>query len=201
MSETFDHEVSHVLLRQAVSPEVALPRWFVEGIAIWQAGEGVLERLGYAQAAAVTDNLIPFEQLDTHFPKGNAGVRLAYAESALFVSWLQRRYGPSHLSQLVAKLRRASSFEQAFLAVFHEPVAVLSQRWADELDSSTSFILFFRDGTIFWVLMVFLFLYAAFVKRARRRRAIEAMDDVEAAEDALAELELAQKAGRPPTVH
>ena len=55
--ETFDHELSHVLLHGMAARE-KLPRWFSEGVAIWQAGEGVLDRLVDAQRATLTANLI-----------------------------------------------------------------------------------------------------------------------------------------------
>ncbi|MEC9071139.1 MAG: peptidase MA family metallohydrolase, partial [Myxococcota bacterium] len=96
LRETFDHEVSHILVHGLVG-DGDLPRWLSEGLAIWQAGESVVQRLASAQRATLSDSLMPLQSLDDRFPAAGGGVSLAYAEAALFVRWLEFHYGPHSL--------------------------------------------------------------------------------------------------------
>ena len=90
--ETFDHELSHALVH-AMVPRERLPRWFSEGVAIWQSGEAVMKRLMEAQRAALTSNLMPLSELTRTFPRQGPKVSLSYAQSALFLRYLERHHG------------------------------------------------------------------------------------------------------------
>lgn len=198
--ETFDHEISHVLVR-ALAADRHLPRWFVEGVAIWQAGEGVLSRLESAQKAALTDNLIPIDDLDRRFPDRRPRVDLAYAESALFVRWLGVRHGPFSIRKLLRRVKNGDDFYQAFERVYGKTPTVLAKAWSDQLEASSSPLLLLRDGTIIWIGMAALFVWVSIRKRRQRRAAIAAMGEVEDIEDAWTELEIEKQRDEEPTLH
>ncbi|MCS6799359.1 MAG: hypothetical protein NZ898_12685, partial [Myxococcota bacterium] len=61
------HELSHVALHRA-SGGAPLPRWFVEGVAIHQAGEASLSRTRLLWGATVAGRLLPLEELERRFP-------------------------------------------------------------------------------------------------------------------------------------
>ncbi len=199
-NETFDHEVSHILIYAAAGGR-PLPRWFVEGLAIWHADENVLARLESAQRAAMTDNLLSLQEMDRRFPNRGVKVSLAYAQSALFVRYLARNFGQNAMARLVAQLRADRPFSAAFEHVFQGSPDELAERWKDSFSRSVSVWTVLRDGTILWVAMAFLFIWAYLVKRRERKLALGQMDDDEEAELAWTALENARSEGDDPTLH
>lgn len=179
LAETFDHELSHILLHAAVGAR-PVPRWFTEGVAIWQAGEAVLERLTAARRAALTQNLIPLDDLTRGFPAQGAALELAYAQSALFVHWLEREFGAGAIPSLARSMRDGAEFEPAFRAAFGAPVQTLEGLWREGLEASSPALTLIADPEFLWGLTSLLFLWAAGTRMWRRRRELAAMSDGEA---------------------
>jgi len=200
LADTFDHEVSHVVAYVAAGGR-PLPRWFAEGVAIWQAGEDVLSRLQTAAGAALTHDLLDLRALTNAFPEGGRAVPLAYAESALFVHWLVRQRGPGAVPRVFRALREGRPFEEAFRDTFGAPAGALFERWADELREGSSMWTVLRDGNLLWGVMVLLLVLAGLRVRRQRQAALAAMSEGEAIEDAYEELERARERGHPPTLH
>jgi hypothetical protein len=178
LAETFDHELSHILLHAAVGAR-PVPRWFTEGVAIWQAGEAVLDRLTAARRAALTRNLIPLHELTDGFPAQGAALELAYAQSALFVHWLEREYGVAALPRLVRSMRDGADFDTAFRAAFGAPVETLEELWREGLEASSPALTLIADPEFLWGLTSLLFLWAAGARMWRRRREMAEMSDGE----------------------
>ncbi len=203
LTETFDHEVSHVLVH-AVARGGSLPRWFLEGVAIWQAGENVVERLASAQKAALTGQLMPLSSLSRGFPIQGAGVELAYAQSALFVRWLEREHGSAAMHDLFARLSRGDAFEDAFEGAFRGDVLGLETLWRRDLEERSNLLIVMRDGTILWVTMALLFLWAAAVKLREKKLALAdevGEEDDEVISAAWLALQRERDEGEGPTVH
>lgn len=189
--ETFDHELSHALVH-AMVPRDRIPRWFSEGVAIWQSGEAVMKRLMEAQHAALTSNLLPLSSLVGSFPAQGPKVSLAYAQSALFLRYLERHFGIDALPTLMRKLKTSSSFDTAFMEVYGAPVSALEGLWAEELDEGSVWILLARDPNLLWGGMSLLFVLASWVKIRRRREALQELAKREAVER---EVRRSQQAG------
>ena len=189
--ETFDHELSHALVH-AMVPRDRIPRWFSEGVAIWQSGEAVMKRLMEAQHAALTSNLLPLSSLVRSFPAQGPKVSLAYAQSALFLRYLERHFGIDALPTLMRKLKTSSSFDSAFMEVYGAPVGALEGLWAEELDEGSVWILLARDPNLLWGGMSLLFVLASWMKIRRRREALQEMAKREAVER---EVRRSQQAG------
>lgn len=181
LSETFDHEVAHVLAETfATSDNMrALPRWFAEGLAIWQAGEGLAGRLDEAIRAASTGHLLTFEDLERDFPNEGTRVGIAYAQSALFVQRLARSHGPKALAGVLADVGSGTGFATAFEARFGEPAASLFDRQAEELERSSTPFTLFADGNVIWSLMTVLFIFAAWWRMRDRKRQMARLADSE----------------------
>ncbi|MEZ4265816.1 MAG: peptidase MA family metallohydrolase [Myxococcota bacterium] len=180
LAETFDHELSHILLHEAVGGR-PVPRWFTEGVAIWQAGEDVLNRLTAARRAALTHSLIPMQDLTRGFPAQGAALELAYAQSALFVHWLEREYGVGALPRLVRAMREGADFDSAFAAAFGAAPETLETLWREGLESNSPAFGLIADPDFLWGLTSLLFLWAAGARMWRRRRELAEMSDGEPA--------------------
>ena len=200
LMETFEHEISHVLLHHLVDGR-HVPRWFNEGLAIWQAGERVIDRLATAQAAALGSSLLSFESLDRSFPSRGPSVALAYAQSALFIRFIERRGGPRVIPSLCRDLAAGLPFDSAVERQLGDTVETLEELWQDELTRNETALVLFRDGTLIWLFMALLFVWVALRKMRERREALAAMGDYEDLEEAYAELKQASEDEDFPTLH
>jgi hypothetical protein len=201
LAETFDHELSHVLLHRGAAPG-HVPRWFSEGVAIWQAGESVLERLISAQRAALTDNLVPLAELSERFPTRGPAVALAYAEAALFVRWTVGRAGPLAIPRIVDALREGRPFPDAYREVTGLPLVEAESAWVETVASDALMLTLLTDQNIMWTLLTLLFLYAAWVRIRQKRVRLAQMAVAEAAAREASGALLIGDGGAPePTLH
>jgi hypothetical protein len=132
LEETFKHELSHLMLYAATGHQP--PRWYTEGLSILQAREDLIGRFEAAAGAAVTDSLLPLEDLSRAFGGGTAERGLAYAQSALFVRRLHDQHGDGAFIQLHAGLVEGKSFSLAFKEAFGLHLREAFDAWAGSLD-------------------------------------------------------------------
>lgn len=169
VEEVFVHELSHVALRRAVGG-AAMPRWFVEGMAIHHADERSLERFKVLWNAHLRDALIPLPLLDDHFPDRVHEVSLAYAEAADVVTFLRRaERGRTKMHRLIAELSDGETFEEAMLEAYALSPQQLEREWTAELEGKLSNVPMLVGGGTFWVLAAFL-LVLAWRRRRRQHR-------------------------------
>jgi len=116
MKTVVKHELSHLLLAQRTS-NVELPVWFMEGVAMMQAGQwSFSRRLNFIKGYWKGD--VPFlKDLDDSFPEGREEAELAYSLSLLAVEFLFMRH-PGDLPTLTAFVRDTGSFEKGFRLTF-----------------------------------------------------------------------------------
>ena len=198
--QTFDHEVSHILVHRTVGGR-RLPRWFLEGLAIWQASESLADHVQQAVGASLSDRLMPFQQLTRGFPVSGTAVRVAYAQSALFVRWLVREHGEESLRRVLGRVRQGDDFNSAFVGVYRRPLDEAVRLWTESLEEAATPWYLLRDGTVFWVLMALLFLVAFLVTRRRRKAAIAVMAEEEAVDEAWRQIDAERRRGPLPTLH
>ena len=170
------HELSHVALHRAVSGH-DVPRWFTEGVAIYQAHEQSLERTRTLWAGTVGGRLLPFEQLSEGFPREAHHVNLAYAQSADFVRWLHARDdGDRKFREVVRRLREGQTFQTALERTYSVTLTTLEEDWHAGLDERFQALpLLVGSGSI-WVFAAFLIVIAYGRRRGRRREKYEEWD-------------------------
>ncbi len=178
LDETFEHEVSHVLLLQATKERP--PRWFIEGMAIIQADQDLIERFERVSAATLSDSTLRLDEIAESFPASTEGRALAYAQSGLFVAHLRNRFGDRALQELVLALAHGLPFHKAFREVFDVPLADVEKDWTRSL-GSLGWLRALTDDWLLWTLMAGLLLVAVAVRlrRTRRRRETMGGDDVD----------------------
>lgn len=174
IDETFEHEVSHVLLLQAVKQRP--PRWFIEGMAIVQARQNLIERFEKVAAASINDNALSLDRISQNFPGSTEGRALAYAQSGLFVSYLVNTFGEEKMAQFVAALARTSDFEEAFREVFGLPLATAEANWEDTL-GNYGWLMALTDSWVIWGAAALLMVAALGTQLRRRRRRLNALPD------------------------
>lgn len=171
LSETFDHELAHVLAHTFTQGAGRrLPRWFHEGLAIWQAGEQVLSRLETALRAASSGNLLSFEELNGRFPNRGSKVDVAYAQAALMVKRMVADAGAHAVVGLLRDVGNGATFDQAFASRIGTTPAELYARLDLDLEEAASPFMFLSDGNFLWALTTLLFVGIAWWRIRDRRR-------------------------------
>jgi hypothetical protein len=165
-TDTFVHELAHVYLDRALQGH-HVPRWFHEGFAMLVAEEAVSDRLKAFLGAAATGSFLPLSSLEDGFPPEPPAVHLAYAQSQMFVRWLQRQAGGEGVRRLVAGLRAGMPFALAFDTTFGGAPADLFASFTRTVDPLSSWMVFLTSAAVVWVLVVVLFLWAWARKRRR----------------------------------
>ena len=165
--QTLTHELSHLAVREAVGDH-AIPSWFMEGFAMFQAHQwGLDQSIDIAKAAMFGDPL-SFERLETQFPAYHTSASLAYAQSFHFVRRLVSEYGTEAIRAWMVAISSGIEWKVAFEAIFGVPVEVEYEEWADSVQVWYAWIPALASTTTTWTGLAFLALYAA--KKARRRK-------------------------------
>ncbi len=210
LEQVLAHEVSHIALGRLAPGR--FPRFFLEGIATYHAGEWDLGRVALLSGAVTRDELIPLSDLVRGWPDHPQEVRLAYAESIAFVSWFFGTYGRPAMHRLIRGVVAGAPFEAALEAATGEPLWKLEIAWHDALRLRYTWVPAVASTGFFWGLISLLFLYAWWHRRrgARRRLAeMEAEESLlaEAAAGDLPPLEASEERisaadpGGPPLLH
>lgn len=179
------HELSHVALHRAVDGH-PVPRWFTEGVAIYQAREQSFERVRTLWNGTAAGTLLPLNRLSGAFPDEPHRVSLAYAQSADFVRWLRARDdGETRFRELVGRLGRGQPFDVALERTYSIRAASLEIEWLDGLSERFQAWPLLLGGSSFWTLAVVL-IVVGYVRRKRRdRRTLQTWEAEEAEEEDL----------------
>lgn len=162
------HELSHLLLESATN-HAPIPRWFSEGVAVYQASEFSFERFKSLAVASFTRGILPLRQLDSGFEGNGEHVQVAYAEAADFIAWLLRTGGDARFALLLSHLREGMALDVGMRQTYGVSFAQTEYAWRSDLD--TRFLtapLWVGTGFLWLVGLVLLVL--AFAKRRRISR-------------------------------
>jgi hypothetical protein len=110
LERSLPHELTHILLYQRMDGAYSkLPTWLNEGLATLAEGDpDPSYRLALEEAVRLGDYL-PLTSLCAPFPSSSAAARLAYAESASIVQYLQDVYGIGAINALLDAYQEGST--------------------------------------------------------------------------------------------
>jgi len=185
VAETFKHEMVHVALEDATLGQ-HVPVWFNEGLAIHLSGERAVDRLHVLFSATLSGTLIPFSDLDRSFPADNHEVGIAYAESADFMGFLQRRTDRARFAAMISRIREGQAFEGSIRDAYGSDLRKLEYQWHETAERRFSIIPVLTGGGLVWVLVVFGLGYAYWKKKKRAKMILARWEREEALEDAIA---------------
>lgn len=169
LRETVFHEVSHILLREAAGDR-AVPVWFDEGVAMWNASEWRWGQSCEMALAAVWGSLLPLDEIDDVLTFASPKAQLAYAESFFAVTHLVRTAGTDGVARLLTDMRTGRSFEEAFFNVALVTPEVFETLWREAAQSRFGLLAVLWDASGFWLGVTALFLLAYVATRVRNHR-------------------------------
>ena len=162
------HELTHVILKADYPALGGWPLWFQEGLAMRESRtEGLREYLTLS-AAALFGRMPPLESLSVRFPDDEAEARLAYAQSASFLAFLDARFGRRGLAALMRELR-GRDFEESFRLAYGVGPGAAEGLWLKWVNRRYAWVPAVTSETAFWLLITLLFLVAVAARRRRSR--------------------------------
>jgi hypothetical protein len=143
--------------------------------------EGVREYVTLS-AAALFDRMLPLESLSASFPAAESEARLAYAQSASFLAFLDANSGKGRFVVLMRELR-GRGFEDAFRVAYRTGIGAAEGQWLRWVNRRFAWVPAVTSDTAFWLLMTLLFLVAIVVRRRRSRLMRERWEQEEREEE------------------
>jgi hypothetical protein len=174
------HELSHLLLSQRVEG-AQVPTWFMEGLAMRQAGEWGFSDEWRLMTMAARRTLPYLEELRGAFPPSAEAAALDYGLSYLAVDELLRDR-PGALMTLTAFIRDTRDFESAFKSTFGMSTYDFAGKLYVEIDRRYKVPGTILNATPYWLGLALLFVAVYVAKRVRTRRKLRRWDEEEARE-------------------
>jgi hypothetical protein len=175
------HELSHLLLAQRVGG-VPLPTWFMEGLALMQAGEWSLSDEWAFMTTAGRKDLPYLEELRGPFPRSANRAALAYGMSYFAVRKLLDGR-PGSLITLTAFIRDTGDFESGFESAFGQTAYDFAGKLYVEIDRRYKTAGTILNAAPYWTGAALAFVAVYLVKRARSRRKLRRWEADEAGEN------------------
>jgi len=185
LETVLDHEVVHVLMGRAFKGR-PVPRWLQEGVAQVYARQYSSATTDALAAGLLGHGLMPMEDLATGFPADPVRARLAYAQSADLVAWLQNTYGPATIPTLVRSLAHGDGFGAAVHQSTGQYVDQVDRAWRGRLASSGLWLRPLTSQTTLLAVGAVVLVIGGLGVRRRTRVRLDRMDAEERSRDAVA---------------
>lgn len=142
------HEFTHAVQYAATGAQygaigewagmAALPEWFVEGTAEWQASSGSLYETGFAQRAALSRELAPLARIDRLARQVDLiDLWLVYAQGHDMVVYLARNFGDDVVKRILDYYRTCPDFDLALKHVTGMDQKTFYGRFVESLTESS----------------------------------------------------------------
>ena len=180
-----DHELVHVILGRAFYPQPT-PSWLQEGLAQLMAGEHGPDAAITLSHGMANGGLIPLESLEGRFPSDPVRARLAYAQSADFLAWLQQVHGAEALPTLVQSLAAGESLGPSVYRVTGAPLSTVEAAWRSRISTGAPIGLeAWTQTEVLWGLGGVMLVVGGVLRRRQFRRRLAEMERQEALVDAV----------------
>jgi len=136
---TLPHELGHIIFREFVGFRVQIPRWFEEGVAMYQEKAKRWGSNRIVKKAIETEDFIPLDEL-SHVvltsKTDDQKVKLFYAESASIVYYMISELGEYRFVQFCRKIKSGDSFIKALTSVYFrfKDLEHLNKSWVEYLE-------------------------------------------------------------------
>ncbi len=189
------HEAVHIALERAYG-RLRLPRWFHEGLAMTLSGELSFDEQLALSRAIFTKRLMPLDSIERVNRFDAFGAALAYSESHLAAVFLIDKYGMDGIPELLDAVRTTGRFDDGLLNVFGLAPQEFERLVRNYIVDRYSFLFFFSDTYLFWLLGALLLVAGFIAVKIRNRKRKRLMEEEERAEDE----KNRNSTGNPPAV-
>ena len=174
------HELVHIAINR-VCQDIAIPRWFHEGLAMILSGEATTRENIVISKALFSGSLMQLRAIDSVNAFGRFRAELAYCQSRQSVLYLVDTYGIGVFGEII----KASKEKGSFWKGFHEMLQISEK----ELESLYYKYIMKHHGRFFWlvdyyliwsgIVLLFLMGYVATLIRIRKKRKILEQEELQ----------------------
>ncbi|MFQ6091326.1 MAG: peptidase MA family metallohydrolase [bacterium] len=172
LEEVAVHELSHVVLGQALQGK-RVPRWFDEGLAMYQSREWNIGQSLIMAKAVFTRSVIPLRSIDRVLQFRRDKAQLAYTQSFLAISYIINEHGLNAFQKIVRTLAQTGDMDRTLHNVIGLHYGEFEAHWFKYVRSKYGWISLFTNSFYLWVGISVLFLLAFLAKRYRTKRTME----------------------------
>lgn len=172
------HEIAHIVLARAY-PELAIPRWFHEGVAMITAGEIRFRQQLSLSLAVLTNSLLDLDSIGLVNTFSRNTAVLAYSQSQAAVGLLIDNYGIGVLSEILGEAEELGGFWKGMNEVLAIDSREFSRLLRNHIGKRYSIWYLMADTYALWIGIVVLFFVAYavnFVRTSRKKRELEASE-------------------------
>ena len=172
LAQVIRHEIVHVVFGQRTKKAIGkIPRWFVEGVAIYFSGEWAPRRNDALMKHIFSKSVIPLAELTNRFPKSENLAQLAYAESQNAVEWLAETHGVEKLWDIVDQLANGDDLDTAFRNSIGLTLVAFDAQWRKSLSQRYHWAAMLSSSHLFWgsLALFFMLVYLRYWRYKRRR--------------------------------
>lgn len=167
------HEMSHVLLHEILGPEVDIPHWLDEGVAMYEAKQWDLGNMVTLSRVSLADEFIPLHTLAQGFPVDPEEADQAYTQSFSFVSYLNNQYGPEAFREFLALFRASTNLNHALHETYGATLSRLEADWIGWVRVRYTWAPVITGSGALWFVLAWLIVAGYLRKRALSRRTLQ----------------------------
>jgi hypothetical protein len=172
------HEVVHqVLTHLGGAP---LPRWFEEGLCVYNAGLPFLQVDYSVERVAAAGNLSSFAQLDRDFRADRLTAAIAYKAGHSAIMYFMKRFGILDLRELLGRVSQGQEFDAAFAAATGTRLERFEEEWRESVTPNVPWLIFILLENLELTLLLLgaLLVFGGYLhRRLRRERSLRALED------------------------
>lgn len=173
-----NHELSHIFLDQRLRP-AAIPRWFQEGYALWNAEMWGLEDMFETSVALALGSFMPLRELRDGFPLSETLARRAYLQSYTVVDYLASNWNSRQLDLLFERWRETGELDNALRFSLGLTLDKFESNWHEWAGVRYGWLRLLGSATLLWIIAAGLFILVFVYRRRRYKNEIDKMRRIE----------------------
>jgi hypothetical protein len=169
LEDVLRHEIAHVLIWRAARGR-PVPRWFDEGLAMAVERERGFEDQTQLVYQLMTSSRANLEGISGLFRGGQSDQTRAYAFAGAIVHDVLQQYGPTACAEILSRVGRGRTFEEAFSDVTGLTPDGLEEEFWHRQRFWTTWVSILGSSTMLWSVVTLLALLAIYMRRRRNRQ-------------------------------
>jgi hypothetical protein len=174
------HEITHVVFGLYAGRSLRyVPMWFNEGLAMYEAEQWSYGQYWTMLTGALSNSLIPLDELVEDFPRSESRAYMAYAQSCSIVTFIVEKYGSDSIRQCVSLIAEGRSMDEALAGAIGIDSYWLEKKWLKYIKSRYKWISFISSWVVLWGIVILIGLIAYWRRKIKNRRIIKQWEEEE----------------------
>ena len=174
------HEINHLYIYK--KNNIFLPSWFIEGLAMKASNEfSLLHKIEISQAYW-KNNLIPLPGLYNFSTKSKSKIKLAYAQAAAAINYIEFYYGKETLINIIKQINNNNEFWEIIYNVTKHDKINFQINYENYIKDNFKWIFLLKIKNIVFIFLPFILFFGLWLKNNHNKKIItkwEKEDEIE----------------------